>query len=74
MGINPKNRSVERRADKEPIPDGGWVLNITECVCGRPRISSKELFPAGHSEICVEHEGLEYCLRITKQKKLILYR
>lgn len=74
MGMKPKPRNDEGQTTREPIPEGGWVFNMTECVCGRPRISSKELFPAGHTEICVEHEGMEYCLRITKQKKLILYR
>jgi hemin uptake protein HemP len=49
-------------------------LSFTDCTCGRPRVSSERLFPTGHSEICIEHEGVEYCLRITKQKKLILYR
>ncbi len=49
-------------------------LQMIRCSCGRPRISSKELFPEGCGEICVEHEGMEYRLRITKQKKLILYR
>ncbi|MBE0531953.1 MAG: hemin uptake protein HemP [Rhodospirillales bacterium] len=52
----------------------GWAFCLVECSCGRPRVSSKQLFPAGHTEMCIEHEGLEYCLRITKQKKLILYR
>jgi len=51
-----------------------WTLSFIDCACGRPRVSSKLLFPTGHSEICIEHEGMEYCLRITKQKKLILYR
>ena len=54
--------------------DDGWAVSLTDCACGRPRVSSKNLFPDGHSEICIEHEGMEYCLRITKQKKLILYR
>ena len=67
-------RNEEDRTSRESLPEGGWVFNMTECVCGRPRVSSKDLFPAGHTEICVEHEGMEYCLRITKQKKLILYR
>lgn len=54
--------------------DGEWALPFSRCHCGRPRISSKCLFPDGSCELCIEHEGLEYCLRITKQKKLILYR
>ena len=63
-------------ARKETGSDEGTTLNLrmSSCPCGRPRISSSELFPDGCSEICVEHEGMEYCLRITKQKKLILYR
>lgn len=74
MTMASKERTEQDRPQRDGLPEGGWVLNVTECVCGRPRISSKQLFPAGHTEICVEHEGLEYCLRITKQKKLILYR
>ena len=54
--------------------DDRWAVSFTDCACGRPRVSSKDLFPDGHTEICIEHEGMEYCLRITKQKKLILYR
>lgn len=68
----------DRETGAEPggvgATDNGWVLRLVDCPCGRPRISSKELFPAGHREICLEHEGMEYCLRITKQNKLILYR
>lgn len=52
----------------------GWAFCIVECTCGRPRVSSKQLFPTGHTDVCIEHEGQEYCLRITKRKKLILYR
>lgn len=59
----------------DPVgPEGGWAFCIVECACGRPKVSSRQLFPPGHTELCVEHEGAEYCLRITKQKKLILYR
>jgi hemin uptake protein HemP len=54
--------------------DEEWTVSFVDCACGRPRVSSQQLFPPGHSEICIEHEGAEYCLRITKQKKLILYR
>ena len=38
------------------------------------RVSTKDLFAGGHTEIRIDHEGLEYRLRITKQNKLILYR
>jgi len=38
------------------------------------RLSTKELFAGGHTEIRIDHEGLEYRLRITKQNRLILYR
>jgi hemin uptake protein HemP len=41
---------------------------------GEKRISTKELFAGGHTEILIVHEGLEYRLRITKQNRLILYR
>ncbi|MDX9861065.1 MAG: hemin uptake protein HemP [Rhodospirillales bacterium] len=70
----------DRRNDIPGVPatawkgNDGWAVSFTDCACGRPRVSSRELFPDGHSEICIEHEGMEYCLRITKQKKLILYR
>lgn len=59
---------------KDDMQEAGWAFCLVECACGRPRVSSRQLFPAGHTEMCIEHEGLEYCLRITKQKKLILYR
>ena len=39
-----------------------------------PRFSTRDLFAGGHTEIRIDHEGLEYRLRITKQNKLILYR
>jgi hemin uptake protein HemP len=38
------------------------------------RLSTKDLFAGGLTEIRIDHEGLEYRLRITKQNKLILYR
>ena len=38
------------------------------------RVSTRDLFPKGHSEIRIDHQGLEYRLRITRQNKLILYR
>jgi hemin uptake protein HemP len=38
------------------------------------RLSTKDLFAGGHTEIRIDHEGLEYRLRITKQNRLILYR
>ena len=65
-----KELSPDDTAETKP----GWALRIVECSCGRPRISSRQLFPTGHTEMCIEHEGQEYCLRITKHKKLILYR
>jgi hemin uptake protein HemP len=39
-----------------------------------PRVSTGDLFPKGHTEIRIDHQGLEYRLRITRQNKLILYR
>jgi hemin uptake protein HemP len=39
-----------------------------------PRISTRQLFAGGHTEIRIDHEGIEYRLRITKQNRLILYR
>jgi len=38
------------------------------------RVSTKDLFAGGLNEIRIEHEGLEYRLRVTKQNRLILYR
>ena len=38
------------------------------------RLSTKDLFAGGLTEIRIDHEGLEYRLRITKQNRLILYR
>lgn len=38
------------------------------------RLSTKDLFAGGRNEIRIDHEGLEYRLRITKQNRLILYR
>jgi hemin uptake protein HemP len=35
------------------------------------RISSKDIF-GGNIEVIIEHAGLEYRLRITRQNKLIL--
>lgn len=61
-------------SDRSVGEEAGWAFCVVECACGRPRVSSKQLFPAGRTEMCIEHEGVEYCLRITKQKKLILYR
>lgn len=65
--------SANAGADDD-VQGTGWAFCLVECGCGRPRVSSKLSFPAGHAEMCIEHEGQEYCLRITKQKKLILYR
>ena len=67
-------RENTSRQEKVWISDDEWTVAFRDCACGRPRVTSDRLFPAGHSEICIEHEGMEYCLRITKQKKLILYR
>jgi hemin uptake protein HemP len=44
---------------------------------GRPpekHLSTMDLFAGGLNEIRIDHEGLEYRLRITKQNRLILYR
>ena len=38
------------------------------------RLSTRDLFAGGLNEIRIDHEGLEYRLRITKQNRLILYR
>jgi hemin uptake protein HemP len=36
-----------------------------------PCFHSRELF-CGHREVCIEHAGQQYRLRITRQNKLIL--
>ena len=36
------------------------------------RLSTRELFAGGLTEIRIDHEGFEYRLRITKQNRLIL--
>ncbi len=36
-----------------------------------PCLHSRELF-CGHREVCIEHAGRQYRLRITRQNKLIL--
>ncbi len=47
---------------------------------GRPasqfpaRLDTRLLFANGQNEIRIEHEGVEYRLRITKSNKLILFR
>lgn len=38
----------------------------------RPRLSTEDLFRAGRSEVCIDHNGMTYILRITRQNKLIL--
>lgn len=72
LNVNKEKEKIETA--KAWTSDDEWVVSFVDCACGRPRVSSGDLFPRGHSEICIEHEGMEYCLRITKQKKLILYR
>lgn len=38
-----------------------------------PILHAKELFQ-GHREICIEHDGKRYRLRITRRNKLILQK
>jgi hemin uptake protein HemP len=48
------------------------MANEEEKQAGRPRaVRSCELF-AGETRVAIEHEGAIYCLRITRQGKLIL--
>ena len=42
------------------------------CDCGRPRYRTEDLFPDGCDELCIDHGGEKYTLRITRQNKLIL--
>lgn len=44
-----------------PLPPGGDIRML----------DSRELF-AGRAEVCIEHEGALYRLKITRQGKLIL--
>ena len=43
-----------------------------DCDCGRPRFLTSDLFVNGCSELCIDHNGEKYTLRITRQNKLIL--
>jgi hemin uptake protein HemP len=38
-----------------------------------PVVSTRELFQ-GRREVCIEHEGVRYRLRITRRNKLILQK
>ena len=39
---------------------------------GRPRIVTSDELMAGRSEVLIDHNGVQYRLRITRQDKLIL--
>lgn len=74
MACDTKGTREKPAPQKQSTETDNWAVSFVDCACGRPRVTSKDLFPSGYTEICIEHEGMEYCLRITKQKKLILYR
>jgi hemin uptake protein HemP len=44
-----------------------------ETTAPLPVLRAEELFQ-GHREICIEHEGKRYRLRITRRNKLILQK
>lgn len=44
-----------------------------EATAPPPILHAEELF-RGHREICIEHEGKRYRLRITRRNKLILQK
>jgi len=52
---------------KSPTPSGELSLGDTVT----PKFDSQTLF-SGQQEICIEHAGNAYRLRITRQDKLIL--
>ena len=51
-------------------PSGGPLP--LDCDCGRPRFLTSDLFVNGCDELCIDHNGEKYTLRITRQNKLIL--
>jgi len=62
------NSNPSRNRPIETPPDP-----ISQSLSGAPVYSTKNLF-GSTNEIGIEHEGFFYRLRITKQRKLILYK
>lgn len=52
-----------------PVTEGGHGMTTT--AEPEPRLESGQLF-AGGRRLVIEHSGMEYILRITRQGKLIL--
>ena len=67
-----KPESRLRGGIESPEKSRRVVLTALDCGCGRPGFLTKELFPEGCHELCLDHNGEKYTLRITKQNKLIL--
>jgi hemin uptake protein HemP len=59
----------------EPADDHAAASRITDAGAkdSPPIVSTKELFGSVR-EICIEHEGERYVLRITRRGKLILQK
>ncbi len=62
----------------KPVMNDTWISpvgsepnNIDKAALAQTRLRSSDLFN-GHQQLCIEHEGEVYVLRITKQRKLIL--
>jgi hemin uptake protein HemP len=60
--------SLESEALETPPPPGDQPLPPGQRV-----VASANLFQ-GLREICIEHEGVQYRLRITRRNKLILQK
>lgn len=52
-----------------PLPVSRLV--ITDRLALAPRLRSEDLFRTSH-EVIIEHQGQEYRLRLTRNRKLIL--
>jgi len=61
--MNPEHPKAKPAAEA-PMPDG-------DALPAPPVITSEELLRGG-KELVILHEGQEYHLRVTRQKKLIL--
>lgn len=52
-------------------PPSGDVHAVTGAKPDTPQLSSRELFRNGNL-VCIEHQGQQYWLRLTRGNKLIL--
>jgi hemin uptake protein HemP len=71
FNINNRTRSRSTKANSmsdEKLPHNDGDKDIAERV-----IQTRDLFD-GQREICIDHEGTRYRLRITRRNKLILQK